>query len=92
MKVSNIIKYGYIDETLHIIKINVNLDSSKIILEVMDDGIEFNPFDHPEPNINKPLEQREVGGLGIHLIRNCIDSFEYSRLDGFNKVKLIKNI
>lgn len=90
--VSNIIKYGYIDETLHIIKINVNLDSSKIILEVMDDGIEFNPFDHPEPNINKPLEQREVGGLGIHLIRNCIDSFEYSRLDGFNKVKLIKNI
>lgn len=90
--VSNVIKYGYIDETLHIIKVNVNLDSSKIILEVMDDGIEFNPFDHPEPNINKPLEQREVGGLGIHLIRNSMDSFEYSRLDGFNKVKLIKNI
>ncbi|HSG30768.1 MAG TPA: ATP-binding protein [Thermodesulfobacteriota bacterium] len=91
--ITNIIKYGYDDDSEHIIKIIIKLEDQSVInLERLDDGIEFNPFDHPEPDTSIPLEQREIGGLGIHLVRNCMDHYSYERNDNLNKIVLIKNI
>jgi serine/threonine-protein kinase RsbW len=48
-------------------------------VEVEDDGRPFNPLEAPPPDIGKPLAEREVGGLGIHLVRKMMDELEYRR-------------
>jgi sigma-B regulation protein RsbU (phosphoserine phosphatase) len=91
--ITNIIKYGYNDSSEHTIKVVIRLcDAQKIQLEVIDDGLEFNPFEHPAPDTSKSLEQRDIGGLGIHLVRNCMDSYKYEREDNLNKIVMVKNI
>lgn len=91
--ITNIIKYSYNDGLEHTIKIIIRIDDSqKIRLEVIDDGIEFNPFDHPAPDVSKPIEQRDIGGLGIHLVRNCMDYYNYERENNLNKIIMVKNI
>jgi len=91
--ITNIIKYGYSDNSEHEIKINVNLNGGeKIELEVIDDGEEFNPFDHPEPDTSLALEHRDIGGLGIHLVRNFMDEYNYKRQNNLNSIVMIKNI
>ncbi len=91
--ITNIIKYSYNDDLEHTIKVTVRLDDEqKIHLEVIDDGLEFNPFDHPIPDTSKALDQRDIGGLGIHLVRNMMDYYNYERQDSLNKVVMVKNI
>jgi anti-sigma regulatory factor (Ser/Thr protein kinase) len=58
---------------------------------VIDDGHEFNPLEFPEPDTNLPVEERPIGGLGIHLLRKMADRLEYRRIDGFNRLALLKH-
>lgn len=90
--ITNIIKYGYPDNKEHIIKVKIIKNTQRVVVEIVDDGVEFNPLDYPEPDINKPLEERQIGGLGIHLVRNCMNDLRYERINGTNKVIMIKNI
>lgn len=91
--ITNIIKYGYNDDLEHTIKVVIKLNGTqKLQLEIIDDGIEFNPFEHPAPDTSKSLEERDIGGLGIHLVRNCMDYFNYERENNINKVVMVKNI
>jgi len=91
--ITNIIKYGYNDNLEHTIKVVIKLnDTQTLQLEVIDDGLEFNPFEHPAPDTSKSLEERDIGGLGIHLVRNCMDYFNYERENNINKVVMVKNI
>jgi serine/threonine-protein kinase RsbW len=82
--VSNIIKYGYDDSGVHDIHVAVTIDNDRIHLRLEDDGHEFNPLSLPAPDTQKPLAQREVGGLGIHLVRNMCDEVRYSRMEERN--------
>ena len=77
--ITNIIRYAYTDEEKHEIAVYFRLDNEAIALEVHDDGIPFNPLSVPVADVQKPLEEREIGGLGIHLVRNVIDTFQYRR-------------
>lgn len=60
--------------------------------EVEDDGRPFNPLEAPEPDLAAPVEERKVGGLGIHLIRNMMDHLEYRRLQGTNLLVMKKKV
>lgn len=77
--ISNIISYGYPEQGEHTIHISVEVDNLRLKITIEDDGIPFNPFETPEPDITKGLEAREVGGLGIHLIRHLMDETHYTR-------------
>jgi serine/threonine-protein kinase RsbW len=59
---------------------------------VTDDGHPFNPLDLPEPDTSLPMEDRPIGGLGIHLLRKMSDRMEYERRDGKNQVTLRKSL
>jgi serine/threonine-protein kinase RsbW len=48
-------------------------------IRVADDGPAFDPLTHPLPNVSLPLEQRQVGGLGIALVRSLMDEVHYER-------------
>lgn len=86
---TNIIKYGYDDLARHELEIRLWVESASVVVEVRDDGHEFNPVVAPEPDTRKPAAERPIGGLGLHLIRKMVGSIEYKRLQGMNIVRLI---
>jgi serine/threonine-protein kinase RsbW len=61
-----------------------------IEIEVEDNGAAFNPLEHPEVDTQKPLEDRPIGGLGIHLIRRLTDNLEYRRVGDRNWLRITK--
>jgi serine/threonine-protein kinase RsbW len=77
--VSNVIRHGLKDDKEHFIDVNMLCDGHELVLEVEDDGVPFNPLDSPTPDINKPIEERRIGGLGIHLVRQIMDHLVYER-------------
>ena len=85
--VNNVISYAYKDKNEHHITIHLELEGQELMLKVEDDGIPFNPLGVRELDINKPLEERQPGGLGLFFVRNLTDELEYKR--GKNKNILI---
>ncbi len=85
--VSNIIKYGY-GESGHPVFIEFGLDSGMIGITLEDSGSAFNPLDTPAPDIHESLEDRKVGGLGIHFVRNIVNDIQYERKDDKNRLHL----
>jgi serine/threonine-protein kinase RsbW len=91
--VTNIIKYGYQDADEHEIKIDWCITEDEVCLTVTDDAQPFNPLEHPTPDLEKPVEDRNVGGLGIYLLRQLLmDDLEYQRTDGRNMLFMKKNL
>ena len=90
--VTNCIKHGYDDKGEHIIEITLKLSANELVLTVTDDGHWFNPLELPEPDTNLPLEDRPIGGLGIHLLRKMSDRMEYERKGGKNQITLHKSL
>ena len=77
--VNNIISYAYRDKKEHQIHVYMDLKGQELVIKVEDDGIPFNPLEVTEPDIKKPLEERQPGGLGLFFVRNLIDTLEYRR-------------
>lgn len=89
--ITNIISYGYKDDLLHLIEINILINNTMIV-EIIDDGIEFNPLKASKPELDVPLEERKVGGLGIYLVLSLMDKVDYIRENNKNIIKLYKII
>ena len=88
---NNVISYAYDDDDEHIIDVVLSTDGQRFIVSVTDGGVEFDPFAaRKEPDIHSGLEERQIGGLGIHLIRNLMDDYSYRRIDGENVTTLMK--
>ena len=88
--VTNSIKYGYDDQTEHVIQVEVELGPDGMTMVVEDDGHPFNPLEQMEPDTNLPIEERPIGGLGLHLLRKLSDRMEYVWKNGRNRVTLQK--
>ena len=83
--VTNIIRYAYNDNGLpHPIVVRLAFEEGVLAAQVEDDGRAFNPLEAPAPDIDATIEERPIGGLGIHLVRSMMDSVEYRRDDGRN--------
>ncbi|MEH6587677.1 MAG: ATP-binding protein [Halioglobus sp.] len=89
---TNIISYGYVDDSRHKIVIDLEIDSHALTLLVSDDGIAFNPFEHELPCCEQSVEQLEPGGHGIRLVKTLMDQCAYQRLEGKNIVTLQKRL
>jgi sigma-B regulation protein RsbU (phosphoserine phosphatase) len=90
--VTNIISYGYADNREHEILVRIRVESGEVIAELEDDARAFNPLTAPEADVTKPVDERTVGGLGIHLMRKLMDGIEYQRLEDRNLLIMKKNI
>ena len=66
--------------------------NGEAVIRFEDTGKFYNPLEHPEPDIDKPLMEREVGGLGIFLVKKMMDKTEYSRIGNKNVLTLMKKI
>ena len=89
---NNIMSYGYIDNYKHQIIISVELYGSRLIIKITDDGIPFNPFSNPIPDTTLSIEDRDIGGLGVHIVRDIMDEVTYQRKINLNFITLIKMV
>ncbi len=90
---TNIVFYAYDDQEQHEIEILFeHPETGCVLITLSDDGKAFNPLENPTgDNLVKSLEEREIGGLGIHLVRKMVSHIEYKRLDGRNILLLTRN-
>ena len=87
----NIVEYGHNDGKTHEIEIVISSEAEAITIEIEDDGQAFNPLsDAPDPDLDSDVEDRTVGGLGIHLVRSMMDEVHYQRQQNKNCLTLIK--
>jgi serine/threonine-protein kinase RsbW len=87
----NIVNYGHDDDKAHEISIVISSDDEAITIEIEDDGHAFNPLsDAPAPDLDAEVEDRTVGGLGIHLVRTMMDEVHYQRQQNKNCLTLVK--
>jgi len=89
---SNIISYGYTDDTVHWIKVAISHEEDMLIIRLEDDGIPFDPLAAEEPDCECPIEQRKIGNLGIHLTKRFMDDIVYERLENKNILTVKKKI
>lgn len=87
--VTNIIRYGKSENNGATIQIMVEIGAEGIVLQIVDDSSAFNPLEVGEPDTTLPLEERNVGGLGLFLVRKKVRSLSYDYRDGFNVVKAV---
>ncbi len=90
--VTNIVSYAYGDGGEREIIVDMNLRDGTLEVSVRDDGKPFNPLLQSAPDTQKPLEEREIGGLGIHLVRRLMDELHYRRERDHNMLTLRKKI
>jgi serine/threonine-protein kinase RsbW len=85
--VVNIINHGYQHQPGDI-QIHVHLfQDSHALIEIADTAQPFNPLEY-----NGEIDPSKIGGLGIHMIKKCVDSAEYKRRDDHNVLILKKNL
>lgn len=87
---TNIISYAYQDKEKHDIGIKIELSTDRLKVSMFDDGIPFNPLGLETPDTELPLEKREVGGLGIHLVRKMMDKVSYRRRIDKNVITVVE--
>jgi len=87
---NNTISYGYKDDNEHFIEVGVELLEGRLRITIEDDAIPFNPLSKETPNTSLGMEDREIGGLGIHLVRKMMDEVTYKRGIDKNLITLIK--
>ncbi|HEX6573767.1 MAG TPA: ATP-binding protein [Gemmatimonadaceae bacterium] len=68
------------------------LDQDRLAVTLTDDGPPFDPFAQDAPDTTLSVEDRPIGGLGIHLVRKLMDEVSYERRDGCNMVSLVKRL
>lgn len=89
--VSNVMLYAYPQDNAGTVLIEAERTDKGIEFVISDSGIPFDPTGRKEADITLSAEEREIGGLGIHLVRQIMDSIEYERKDNMNVLTLKKN-
>jgi|LGVE01.1.fsa_nt_gb anti-sigma regulatory factor (Ser/Thr protein kinase) len=86
----NIAKYAYDNNENCSVEVEIEIIEDEIIIIFKDEGIPFDPLKAREPEVDKNLEERELGGLGIFMVKNSMDRIEYYYENNKNILKLYK--
>ncbi|MCJ2177489.1 ATP-binding protein [Novosphingobium album (ex Hu et al. 2023)] len=85
--VSNILNHG----SAATISARIFLKESEVAAELIDDGDAFDPLSLPDPDTSLSVEDRPIGGLGVHIVRSLMDHVDYSREGNCNRLRFAKN-
>ena len=90
--VVNVINYAYPDDTEGDVTVKIMSDGETLQCQIIDSGIPFDPTTKEKADITLSAAERQVGGLGILLVRELMDSINYERKDEQNVLTLTKKI
>ncbi len=88
----NIISYGFPEGPSGGIDLTIHQSHGEILIRLEDDGVAFDPFSIPAPDLEASLDERAIGGLGVYFARTFMDDHRYSRVNGRNCVELRKRM
>ena len=74
------------------VTVEAELDQERVTVTVTDNGTPFDPFGRDAPDTTLSVEERPIGGLGLHLVRQLMDQVSYQRREGHNVVVLVKQL
>lgn len=93
--VTNIISHGYESRPMPdpAFELNIERRLEEIHVELRDQGAPYDPLTcAPKPDLTSPLEDRNIGGLGVHFMRKTMDELYYERVGPHNVLKMVKKI
>lgn len=86
----NVINHGYPSQVPDIIKVTISVTPAFVRILLIDHGVSFNPLDQPESDIELSVEDRSIGGLGIHLMKHYLQDLTYHRIDNANQLSFVR--
>lgn len=89
---TNTITHGASDGRDIFIEVNLGIDKNELVMTYKDNGVPFNVLELPGPDLTASIENREVGGLGVHYVKTLTDSVEYEYLEKQNVLKMKKKL
>lgn len=72
--------------------INIDFEGDDVLFTLKDSGIEFDPLAKADPDITLKAEDRQIGGLGIYMVKKTMDDMKYERKDNMNILSMKKRI
>ena len=90
--VTNVINHGYADGQPHTFTVELAAADRRATVIVTDDAPAYDPLARAEVDTTLPLEDRRIGGLGVHLVKKLMDSARYERRDGRNLLTLVRTL
>ena len=89
---ANALSHGQAGRDPCSVTVEVELDQERVTVTITDNGPPFDPFALDAPDTTLSVEERPLGGLGIHLVGQLMDQVNYQRRDGHNVVVLVKEL
>ena len=90
---TNVVKYGYQGAAVEgHIEVDLALESGRLIIEFVDDGIAFDPLQTAPPDLDQPVEERQLGGVGIAIVRALVEEAGYRREGDRNRLTLGRRV
>ena len=89
----NIASYAYDSETgIVVVQVTVHEDPLSVEITFIDNGIQYDPLAKDDPDTTLSANQRQIGGLGIFMVKNSMDNVSYEYKDGKNILTIKKNL
>lgn len=89
----NIAHYAYDPEVgPATVSIEVNEEPMEVVITFIDHGIPYDPLKKEDPDVTAPVEEREIGGLGIYMVKKSMDEISYRYEEGKNILTIKKKI
>ncbi|MGN1086510.1 MAG: ATP-binding protein [Porcipelethomonas sp.] len=87
----NIAHYAYCPD-IGSVTIRVEINDVYVTITFIDSGKKYNPLEKPDPDTTVSAEEREIGGLGIYIVKKSMDDMTYEFKDGKNILSIIKKL
>ena len=89
----NIANYAYeTDEGVATVRVELKEDPLSVVITFIDNGVPYDPLKKEDPDVTPSAEEREIGGLGVYMVKKSMDGVDYEYKDGQNILKITKNI
>ena len=90
--VTNVINYAYPPDSPGPVRLTLQRNGDEVVLTIEDQGKPFDEKEVPAPDLEAPLAERKVGGLGVFLMHKMMDRVERARQGGTNRLVLAKKL
>lgn len=89
----NIANYAYNPDIGTVtVRVEVTENPLAVVITFIDNGIPYDPLAKDDPDITLSVEERQIGGLGIYMVKKSMDDVSYEYKDGKNILRIKKNI
>lgn len=88
----NVVMHGSPAGTSPWVEVSLALSEDGLTMTIEDTGPQFDPLSLPPPDVTAPLAERPVGGLGVFLVRQMMDTVSYHRVGGRNRLTMTKHL